>query len=63
MSTPQVDPGIDEVLADPAASNWLKTALRESLVRDPVDALHDVQTLAGILEGRVHQAFVVGDRD
>ena len=25
-------PGIDEVLADPAASYWLKTALRSALV-------------------------------
>lgn len=31
-------PGIDEVLADPAASYWLKTALRSALCRDPVDA-------------------------
>lgn len=27
---------IDEVLADPAASFWLKAALRSSLCRDPV---------------------------
>ena len=27
-------PGIGEVLADPAASLWLKTALRSALCRD-----------------------------
>lgn len=28
---------IEQVLADPAASDWLKAALRSALSRDPVD--------------------------
>jgi hypothetical protein len=42
-------PSIDEVLADPAASFWLKTALRSALRRDPVDAPHDSDILAQLL--------------
>lgn len=45
-------PSIDEVLADPAASVWLKTALRSALRRDPVDAAHDSEILARLLEER-----------
>jgi hypothetical protein len=45
-------PGIDEVLGDPAASYWLKTALRSALCRDPVDAAHDSEMLARLLEDR-----------
>jgi len=61
MSTPAVDPGVDEVIADPAASNWLKSALRESLERDPVDALNDALALAGILEDRLRHALELDD--
>lgn len=45
-------PGIEEVLADPAASFWLKTALQSSLCRDPVDAAHDSEVLARLLGRR-----------
>jgi hypothetical protein len=45
-------PGIDEVLADPAASYWLKTALRSALCRDPVVAANDSEMLARLLEDR-----------
>jgi len=45
-------PSVDEVLADPAASSWLKTALRSALNRDPVDAAHDSEILARLLEER-----------
>ena len=45
-------PRIDEVLADPAASFWLKTAIRSALCRDPVDAAHDSEILARLLEDR-----------
>ena len=45
-------PGIDGVLADPAASYWLKTALRSALCRDPVDAAHDSEILARLLAER-----------
>jgi hypothetical protein len=45
-------PSIDEVLADPAASFWLKMALRSALSRDPVDAAHDSEILAQLLGRR-----------
>ena len=43
----------EEILADPAASSWLKDALRSALERDPVDALNDALALAGTLEARL----------
>ena len=45
-------PSIDEVLADPAASFWLKTTLLSALCRDPVDAAHDSEILARLLAER-----------
>jgi hypothetical protein len=45
-------PSIDEVLVDPAASFWLKMALRSALRRDPVDAAHDAEILAQLLGQR-----------
>ena len=42
-------PSIDDVLANPAASFWLKMALRSALRRDPVDAAHDSEVLAQLL--------------
>ena len=53
MNAPTADPTIEEVMADPSASVWLKTALRAALERDPVDALNDTLALAGILEERL----------
>ena len=34
---------IEQVLGDPAASFWLKDALRSALDRDPVDAANDAE--------------------
>ena len=45
-------PSTAEVLGDPAASYWLKTALRSALCRDPVDAANDSEILARLLEER-----------
>jgi len=39
-------PAIERVLEDPAASYWLKAALRSALSRDPVDAANDSAVLA-----------------
>jgi hypothetical protein len=55
MTTPHSSdelPGIDQVLVDPAASDWLKAALRSSLSRDPVDAANDADALARLLDRR-----------
>lgn len=43
---------IEGVLADPAASFWLKDALRSALERDPVDAANDTAVLASLLDER-----------
>lgn len=43
-------PPIEQVLADPAASDWLKAALRSALSRDPVDAANDSEILAKLLD-------------
>jgi hypothetical protein len=43
----------DEVLADPAASDWLKRSLLSALKRDPVDAVSDAEALLLVLRRRV----------
>jgi hypothetical protein len=43
---------IDEIFADPAASIWLKAALRSALSRNPVDAANDADVLARALKDR-----------
>jgi hypothetical protein len=48
---------VEGVFADPAASIWLREALRAALERDPVDALNDALALADILETRLKQAY------
>jgi hypothetical protein len=50
---PASDIAGEEILEDPAASDWLKTALRTALERDPVDALNDALLLAATLEERL----------
>ena len=47
------DSTVEEVMTDEAASDWLKTALRTALERDPVDALNDALALAAALEQRL----------
>lgn len=48
-------PTATEVLDDAAASKWLKSALREALARDPVDALNDALVLAAVLEAHLRE--------
>ncbi|MBV9072031.1 MAG: hypothetical protein JOZ10_00245 [Acidobacteria bacterium] len=45
-------PEIESVLRDPAASQWLQSALRSALHRDPVDAANDAEVLARLLDER-----------
>lgn len=45
-------PEAEQIVGDPAASFWLKNALREALTRDPVDAVNDADVLARILDQR-----------
>ena len=51
MNAAAPDPTVEEVMADQSTSEWLKTALRAALERDPVDAL------AGILEDRLRNVL------
>jgi hypothetical protein len=46
---------INRILADPAASFWLKNALRSALSRDPVDAANDAEVLARLLVKRCQE--------
>jgi hypothetical protein len=57
VSAPIVERSIDAMMADSSVSTWLKTALRDALERDPVDALNDALALAGILEDRLRTAL------
>ena len=43
---------VEQVLSDPAASFWLKDALRSAVVRDPVDAANDAEVLFRLLDER-----------
>jgi hypothetical protein len=43
---------ISRVLRDPSASNWLKSAMVDSLERDPVEAANDAEILAALLQAR-----------
>jgi hypothetical protein len=47
-------PPPEQILADPAASFWLKEALHKALTRDPVDAPNDAETLTAVLQGRLN---------
>lgn len=53
-------PTIDEVLADPAASHWMKDALRSALTRDPVDVANDAAFLCALLDKRADAAMEAG---
>jgi hypothetical protein len=51
-----LDVATADVMADFAASFWLKAAVIETLARDPLDALVDAEALVEILRGRFDQA-------
>lgn len=53
QSTPSQPPSAEEVLANPATSFWLQSALRSATQRDPVDAVHDAELLLAILRQRL----------
>ena len=50
-------PNIQVILADPAVSDWLKAALADAIVRDPVDALNDALLLAQTLDDRLRETL------
>lgn len=58
-----IRPVAEEVLGDESASDWLKTALRAALERDPVDALNDALALAAMLEERLRDVLGLDEAD
>jgi hypothetical protein len=48
-------PAAQDILADQAASSWLRSALRSALERDPVDALNDALVLAAALDAHLRR--------
>lgn len=52
---------MQQLLDDPAASSWLKTALQAALRRDPVDAANEAAVLARALA--VHAENILCWRD
>ena len=54
---------IDEVLADPTASFWLKAALHSALSRDPVDAANDSEIVARLLDRRCREIIESASKD
>ncbi len=48
---------VERILADPAASDWLKSVLISALARDPVDATNDACTLLTALEAQAAVAL------
>lgn len=43
---------VEQVLASPATSTWLRNALTEALQRDPIDAANDAEALSELLSAR-----------
>ena len=52
---------VRSVLADPATSYWLMSAIEASLLRDPVDALNDALVLAAVLDGHLREVLALDD--
>ena len=50
-------PKPDDILANPATSDWLKAALQSAVARDPIDALNDALVLAATLEDRLRDVL------
>lgn len=46
-----------DVLANPATSYWLRSAIEGALARDPVDALNDALVLAAVLDGHLREVL------
>jgi hypothetical protein len=54
---PERVPAVTEILADQAASAWLRESLERALTRDPVDALNDALLLASVLDAQLRAVF------
>lgn len=43
---------VEQVLASPATSTWLRNSLTAALQRDPIDAANDAEALSELLSAR-----------
>ena len=59
-ATPDAWPTAQDILADHAASTWLRSALQSALERDPVDALNDALVLAAALDMHLRTELGLG---
>jgi hypothetical protein len=48
----ETTPGVDQIMADPSVSRFLKLTLDAWLFRDPLDAAKDAELLAAVLGRR-----------
>lgn len=60
-AVPEVMPTAQDILADEAASLWLRSALQAALERDPVDALNDALVLAAALDAHLRIELALED--
>lgn len=60
-AVPEVMPTARDILADEAASSWLRSALQAALERDPVDALNDALVLAAALDAHLRIELALED--
>ena len=50
-------PDLRIILNSPATSYWLRKTIESAMVRDPVDALRDAETLLAVLEERLRETM------
>jgi hypothetical protein len=55
MNATSALPNSHAILSDPETSEWLKSALKSAVARDPIDALNDALVLAATLEERLRR--------
>jgi DNA polymerase III epsilon subunit-like protein len=58
---PDASLSAEDLLADQAASSWLRSAVQSALERDPVDALNDALVLAEVLDAHLRRELGLED--
>ena len=56
----QIEAVIARTIGDPSTSNWLREALTDAMLRDPLDALNDAEALVAMLDTRLTALFAEG---
>lgn len=52
---------VRDIVDDPTTSTWLSLALQDAMVRDPIDAANDAETLERVLTIRAELALRSGN--